>query len=36
MKLALRNETVEDGLLVAFDAVDEGVQVGPVVGVDGG
>jgi hypothetical protein len=29
-------EAVEDGLLVAFDAVGEGVQVGLVVGVDGG
>jgi hypothetical protein len=29
-------EAVEDGLLVAFDAEGEGVQVGLVVGVDGG
>jgi hypothetical protein len=29
-------EAVEDGLLVAFDAVGEGVQVGLVVGADGG
>ena len=28
-------EAVEDGLLVAFDAVGEGVQVGLVVGLDG-
>jgi hypothetical protein len=35
MKPALRPEAVEDGQLVAFDAVGEGVQVGLVVGVDG-
>ncbi len=32
----VHGEAVEDGLLVAFDAVGEGVQVGLVVGVDGG
>jgi hypothetical protein len=36
MKPALPTEAVEDGLLVAFDAVGEGVQVGLVVGVHGG
>jgi hypothetical protein len=36
MKVALRNEAVEVGVLIAFDAIGEGVEVGLVVGVDGG
>jgi len=35
-RISGHGEAVEDGLLVAFDAVGEGVQVGLVVGVDGG